>query len=51
MTEEEIREALDDCPAVRVTARRAAQWIDVHAARTCPSSAYIPRAGDERYVR
>jgi len=51
LTDEEIREVLADCPDVRTTARRARDWIGVHASRTSPESAYIPRAGDSRYAR
>lgn len=49
MTDEEISEFLDNAPDVRTTARRAREWIDVHASRTCPGATYIPRRGDRRY--
>jgi hypothetical protein len=51
MTDAEIREFLAGAPDVRTTARRAGEWVGVHASRTCPESAYVPRAGDSRYAR
>lgn len=45
MTDEEIRDTLDDCPDQRTTARRAAKWIDVLAHRASPESAYVPMGG------
>ncbi|WPU08087.1 hypothetical protein [Pseudarthrobacter oxydans] len=48
MTDEEIREALDDCPDQRTAARRAAKWIDVLAHRASPESSYVPMGGGKR---
>lgn len=36
---------------VRKVAVSAADWIDVHKARTAPHSPYVPRHGDIRYGR
>lgn len=49
MTDEEIRDFLANAPDVRTTARRAQEWIGVHASRTCPGATYIHMAGDRRY--
>lgn len=49
MTEEEIRDFLINAPDVRITARRAQEWIGVHASRTCAGATYVPMAGDRRY--
>ncbi|MEW1986381.1 hypothetical protein [Pseudarthrobacter oxydans] len=48
MTDEEIREVLDDCPDVRTTARRAAQWIDILKHRASPESCYVPMGRGRR---
>lgn len=48
MTDEEIPEVLADCPDVRTTARRAAQWIDVLKHRASKESCYVPMGGGMR---
>ncbi|WAJ32216.1 hypothetical protein OUO20_13715 [Arthrobacter sp. FX8] len=51
MTDEDLSEFIADAPDVRTIARRASEWIGVHASRTCTGTAYVPRAGDRRYER
>lgn len=50
VNDDQILESVTDLPEVHTIAKRAREWIDVHAARTCPGTTYIPRTGDRRYV-
>jgi hypothetical protein len=51
MTDAETRDFLANAPDVRTVARRAQEWIGVHASRTSPGATYVPMAGDRRYER